>query len=201
MSGVKRTADWHGLASVDEDLAVEVLRFYHSLVQFDGAFEDPDGAAELVSELLGDKKPASEVERISSRLWNWREKRQRREPRTASLLQRSITSLPVKVPRRQVDMHEIFDEAASTTPAVAIAQLQRAVKVSRAAGSKDDLEAQMRERWALVLLHISKSLSYRVQLGWLRLVITISCGCELSEIDVARHCETERDLGSPSGIG
>ena len=35
---------------------------------------------------------------------------------------------------------------------MAIAQLQRAVKVSRAAGSREDLETQMRERWALQLV-------------------------------------------------
>ena len=69
----KRAIDWRGLAAISEDLECEVQNYYHSLVQFDGAFDDQKGAAELVAELLGDKKPAAEVERISAQLWQWRE--------------------------------------------------------------------------------------------------------------------------------
>ena len=72
----KRAIDWRGLAAISEDLECEVQNYYHSLVQFDGAFDDQKGAAELVAELLGDKKPAAEVERISAQLWQWREKRE-----------------------------------------------------------------------------------------------------------------------------
>ena len=148
----KQPADWHGLSSVDEDLASEVAKLYHSPVQFDGAFEDKEGAAELVVELMGDKKTAAEVERIAEALWEWRAKRLRRGPSLATVLQKQIPSMPVRVQRPAVDIHQVFEEVVATTPAVAIAQLQRAVKVSRAAGSREDLETQMRERWALQLV-------------------------------------------------
>ncbi|OLP89616.1 hypothetical protein AK812_SmicGene28909 [Symbiodinium microadriaticum] len=98
----KQPADWHGLSSVDEDLACEVAKLYHSPVQFDGAFEDKDGAAELVIELLGDKKAAAEVERISEALWEWRAKRLRRGPSLAAVLRKQIPSVPVRVQRPAV---------------------------------------------------------------------------------------------------
>ena len=148
----RQPAHWHGLPNVDEDLASEVAKLYHSIVQFDGAFEDKEGAAELVAELLGGKKTAVEVERIAEALWEWRAKRLRRGPSQAALLREQIPSLPVRVLRPAVDIHQVFEEVVATTPAVAIAQLQRAVKVSKAAGSREDVEAQMRERWALQLV-------------------------------------------------
>ena len=148
----KRAIDWRGLAAISEDLECEVQNYYHSLVQFDGAFDDEKGAAELVAELLGDKKPAAEVERISAQLWQWREKRRRREPPSYQLLQRSLPELPVQVQRPRVSMHDVFDEVVSTTPAVAVAMLQRAVRVSKAGGNREELEARLRERWALELV-------------------------------------------------
>ena len=197
----RQPADWHGLPNVDEDLACEVAKLYHSLVQFDGAFEDKEGAAELVAELLGGKKTAVEVERIAEALWEWRAKRLRRGPSQAAVLQKQIPSLPVRVPRPAVDIHQVFEEVVATTPAVAIAQLQRAVKVSKAAGSREDVETQMRERWALQLVSTSRRLSCRVHLEWKHLGTVTVSGFGSSATGVAKHCGIGPGHGNHSGSG
>ena len=62
--------DWLGLSAVDEEFASDLSKCYHSFVQLDGAIDDEEDAARLVAEIIGNKRPALEVERVTERFGN-----------------------------------------------------------------------------------------------------------------------------------
>ena len=64
-------SDWLGLSAVDEEFASDLSKCYHSFVQLDGAIDDEEDAARLVAEIIGNKRPALEVERVIEGFWKW----------------------------------------------------------------------------------------------------------------------------------
>ncbi|CAE7858370.1 unnamed protein product, partial [Symbiodinium necroappetens] len=67
-------------------------------------------------------------------------------------LREQLPSLPSRVPRAKRSIHEVFEETVTTTPAVALSQLQRAIRVSRASGNREEAESLLREKWAMELV-------------------------------------------------
>ena len=120
-----------------------------SIVQLDGTFDDEDGAAEAATELLEDKRPAGDIEQVAAELWRCKEKRLKRGPTGFRRLRQQPYELPVRVVRKQKSISEVFEEVVLSTPAVALSQLQRAVRASKAGGSREDWEPRLRERWAM----------------------------------------------------
>ena len=149
---MKRPADWSELQGLDPSLVSAIRDIYTSPAHFDGAFDDEEGASLTTAELLGDKKPAGEIEQAAAALWKWKQRRLSRGQSSTRQLAQQLAALPVTVPRRQRSIGEVFEEVVLTTPAVALSQLQRAVRASKASGSREDVELRMRERWALQLV-------------------------------------------------
>ena len=149
---MKRPVDWSELQGLDPSLVSAIRDIYTCPAHFDGAFDDEEGASLTTAELLGDKKPAGEIEQAAAALWKWKQRRLSRGQSSTHQLAQQLAALPVTVPRRQRSIGEVFEEVVLTTPAVALSQLQRAVRASKASGSREDVELRMRERWALQLV-------------------------------------------------
>ena len=145
-------SDWLGLSAVDEDFASDISKCYHSFVQLDGAIDDEEDAAKLVAEILGNKRPAPEVERVVEGFWKWFSRKRKIGASAPKRLASVIPSLPVSLIRAKRSIHEVFEDEVTATPAVALAQLQRAVRVSRTSKSREEVEATLRERWAMELV-------------------------------------------------
>ena len=145
-------SDWLGLSAVDEEFASDLSKCYHSFVQLDGAIDDEEDAARLVAEIIGNKRPALEVVRVVEGFWKWFSRKRKLGASAPKRLASVIPSLPVNLLRAKRSIHEVFEDEVTATPAVALTQLQRAVRVSRTSKSREEMEVLLRERWAMELV-------------------------------------------------
>ena len=72
---MKRPVDWSELRGLDPSLVSAIRDIYTCPAHFDGAFDDEEGASLTTAELLGDKKPAGEIEQAAAALWKWKQRR------------------------------------------------------------------------------------------------------------------------------
>ena len=122
---MKRPVDWSELQGLDPSLVSAIRDIYTCPAHFEGAFDDEEGASLTTAELLGDKKPAGEIEQAAAALWKWKQRRLSRGQSSTHQLAQQLAALPVTVPRRQRSIGEVFEEVVLTTPAVALSQLQK----------------------------------------------------------------------------
>ena len=142
---------WDGLDQVDNGLLTAVKQVYHSILQFDGAFEDQRGAEDTVRELLAGNRASHDLARISAGLWEWKQRRCRR-PAAAKRLASGLDILPGKFLRGGVSSASIFEDLVAGSAVLGITQLEKALKARKGTSQRrEDQEAALRERWALEL--------------------------------------------------
>ena len=159
---------WDGLDQVDNGLLTAVKQVYHSILQFDGAFEDQKGAEDTVRELLAGNRASRDLARISASLWEWKQRRCRR-PAAAKRLASSLDVLPGKFPRGGVSSASVFEDLVAGSVVLGIAQLEKALRARKGIiQRREEQEAALRERWAwelagLYTMRSCPAISYGLQ--------------------------------------
>ena len=135
---------WGFLERIDAELHAAVTAVYSSVLQFDGAFETMDEAADLVQELLPHRS-ARDVATMSL------------APSMARPLSEGLPSMPRRVLRPRVDPGEAFTSLVESSPAIALEKLKKAIKARRASKvGREEREKESREKWGLELVSYIK---------------------------------------------
>ena len=146
---------WGFLERIDVELHAAVIAVYSSVLQFDGAFETVDEAADLVHELLPHRS-ARDVAAMSRSLGAWKS-RGRLAPSMARQLSEGLSSMPRTVLRPRVDPGEAFTSLVESSPAIALEKLKKAIKARRASKvGREEREKESREKWGLELVSYIK---------------------------------------------
>ena len=146
---------WGFLERIDAELHAAVTAIYSSVLQFDGAFDTIDGAADLVRELLPHRS-ARDVATMSRSLGAWKS-RGRLAPSMARQLSEGLPAMPRRVLRPRVDPGEAFTSLVESSPAIALEKLKKAIKARRASKvGREEREKESRERWGLELVSYIK---------------------------------------------
>ena len=146
---------WGFLERIDAELHAAVIAVYSSVLQFDGAFETMDEAADLVHELLPHRS-ARDVAAMSRSLGAWKS-RGRLAPSMARQLSEGLSSMPRTVLRPRVDPGEAFTSLVESSPAIALEKLKKAIKSRRASKvGREEREKESREKWGLELVSYIK---------------------------------------------
>ena len=140
---------------IDAELHAAVIAVYASVLQFDGAFETMDEAADLIRELLPHRS-ARDVATIARGLGAWKS-RGRLGPSMARRLSDSLPSMPRDAIRPRVDPAEVFTSIVESSPAIALEKLKKAIKARRALkAGREEREKESREKWGLELVSYIK---------------------------------------------
>ncbi|CAE7877350.1 Pol, partial [Symbiodinium necroappetens] len=146
---------WGFLERIDAELHAAVTAVYSGVLQFDGAFETMDEAADLVHELLPHRS-ARDVATMSRSLGAWKT-RGRLAPSMARQLSEGLPSMPRRVLRPRVDPGEAFTSLVESSPAIALEKLKKAIKARRASKvGREEREKESREKWGLELVSYIK---------------------------------------------
>lgn len=144
-------ASWFFLKRIDQELATAVAAVYSNQLQFDGAFDTMDEAADLVAELLPHRQPG-EVAAMARDLGAWK-RRGEMAPSLARQLSDGMPSQSVTGNRGRPDPGAIFTALVESSPAIALEGLKRSIKARRLAqAGRDEREKEARERWGLELV-------------------------------------------------
>ena len=142
---------WEDLRSVDIRFVAAAQKIYKTPLHLRGAFDDLQGACDLVSELLSAQLSPDILKRIGLQLYTWKERMEDHGPEPVSLLCRSIAERPSKIQRTSPSVGEVFEELVAGSPSISLAALNRALKSRKRTGqSAEELEWALKEKWSLV---------------------------------------------------
>ena len=191
---------WGFLERIDAELHAAVTAVYSSVLQFDGAFETMDEAADLVHELLPHRS-ARDVAEMSRSLGAWKS-RGRLAPSMARQLSEGLPSMPRSVLRPRVDPGEAFTSLVESSPAIALEKLKKAIKARRASKvGREEREKESREKWGLELVSYIKEAGLPVPTGCSLWATTTTCGYTSLGIVGPRLFEIGRWPGAGSELG
>ena len=144
---------WDDIRSVDLRFVAAAQKLYKTPLHLHGAFDDLQGACDLVSELLSAQLSPDLLKEIGLQLYTWKERMEEHGPGPVNLLRRSIAERPSKIQRTSPSVGEVFEELVAGSPSISLAALNRALKSRRRTGqSAEELERALKEKWSLVLV-------------------------------------------------
>ena len=144
---------WEYLRSVDLRFVAAAQKLYKTPLRLRGAFDDLQGAYDLVSELLSAQLSPDIFNEIGLQLYTWKERMEEHGPGPVNLLCRSIAERPSKIQWTSPFVGEVFEELVAGGPSISLAALNRALKSRRRTGqSAEELERALEEKWSLVLV-------------------------------------------------
>ena len=153
--GGSRDSAWSFLEKIDTELAAAVCALYSNPLQFDGAFDTMDEAADLARDLLPHRHPG-EIAAMARALGAWKQ-RGKLAPSLARQLSEGMDAQPSGVVKARPDPGAIYTSLVEGSPSIALEGLKKAIRMRRSAqAGREEREKEARERWGLELVSYIK---------------------------------------------
>ena len=153
--GGSRDSAWTFLEKIDTELAAAVCALYSNPLQFDGAFDTMDEAADIARDLLPHRHPG-EIAAMARALGAWKQ-RGKLSPSFARQLSEGMDAQPSGVVKARPDPGAIYTSLVEGSPSIALEGLKKAIRMRRSAqAGREEREKEARERWGLELVSYIK---------------------------------------------
>ena len=147
--------DWSGLEVIDPTLVKALKAYFPTAYQVSTAFDDLDGARELVDEALGNSYGAARREAISRAVLGWQEGLTRKFNSWQLTAYRERVMFGKQLDRTgdKVSMADSYDAIVSGSPILGLAALESrlAKKARTSTTARADAEDLSKKKWALAL--------------------------------------------------
>eukprot|EP00439_Symbiodinium_sp_Y106_P049919 s4618_g6.t1 len=153
--GGSKDSAWSFLENIDTELAAAVCALYANPLQFDGAFDTMDEAADMARDLLP-HRPPGEIAAMARALGAWKQ-RGKLSPSFARQLSEGMDAQPSGVMKARPDPGAIYTSLVEGSPSIALEGLKKAIRMRRSAqAGREEREKEARERWGLELVSYIK---------------------------------------------